>query len=47
LKEVAATLQELHWKGWAINEEERENGVKLGASVIEPAYRVLRGAFSA
>jgi inosose dehydratase len=47
LKEVATTLQELHWKGWAINEEERENGVKLGVSVIEPAYRALRGAFSA
>lgn len=47
LKEVAATLQDLRWSGWAINEEERESGVKLGVSVIEPAYRALRGAFSA
>jgi|GEM_PF-769275 len=47
LKEVVAVLRESHWNGWAINEEERPNGVKLGVSVIEPAYRALHGAFSA
>jgi inosose dehydratase len=47
LTQVAATLRELQWQGWAINEEERESGVKLGASVIEPAYHALRGAFPA
>jgi inosose dehydratase len=47
LREVATTLRELHWKGWAINEEEREDGVKGGDTVIEPAFRALHGAFSA
>jgi inosose dehydratase len=47
LRDVAGALEELHWKGWAINEEERENGAKGGATVIEPAYRALYGAFSA
>lgn len=47
LAEVASTLRELHWKGWALNEEEREDGTKGGLSYIEPAYRALRGAFGA
>jgi inosose dehydratase len=47
LAQVAATLRELQWGGWAINEEERENGTKAGLSYIEPAYAALRGAFGA
>jgi len=47
LREVATTLQDLHWKGWAINEEEREDQVKRGDTVIEPAFRALHAAFSA
>lgn len=47
LKEVAETLRELHWHGWALNEEERSDGTKLGNAAIEPAYRALREAFSA
>lgn len=47
LAEVAATLKELHWSGWALNEEEREDGTKNGLAVISPAFRALRGAFSA
>ncbi|HVW76520.1 MAG TPA: sugar phosphate isomerase/epimerase family protein [Alloacidobacterium sp.] len=47
LKEVAATLEQLRWKGWALNEEERESGAKDGTKVIEPAYQALHGAFSA
>jgi inosose dehydratase len=46
LAEVAATLKHLHWSGWAINEEEREDSTKGGRSFIEPAYQAMRGAFS-
>jgi inosose dehydratase len=46
LREVAATLRELHWNGWALNEEEREDGTKSGDTVIEPAFRALHGAFA-
>jgi sugar phosphate isomerase/epimerase len=47
LAEVAATLKQLQWKGWVLNEEEREDGTKGGLSVIEPAFKALRGAFPA
>ncbi len=47
LAEVAATLKQLEWKGWVLNEEEREDGTKGGLSVIDPAFKALRGAFSA
>jgi inosose dehydratase len=47
LAQVAATLRQLHWSGWAINEEEREDGSKGGLSRIEPAYKALREAFAA
>jgi sugar phosphate isomerase/epimerase len=47
LKQVVATLHELYWQGWALNEEERSDGAKLGNAAIEPAYRALREAFSA
>lgn len=46
LAEVAATLRELHWHGWALNEEEREDSTKGGLSFIEPAYKALHGAFA-
>ena len=45
LTEVAATLKQLNWKGWVLNEEEREDGSKRGLSVIEPAFQALQKAF--
>ena len=47
LTEIANTLRRLHWGGWAINEEEREDATKGGLSFIEAAYKALRGAFRA
>jgi inosose dehydratase len=45
LAEVAATLTHLKWQGWVLNEEEREDGSKLGLKVIEPSFQALRNAF--
>lgn len=45
LKEVAATIKEIGWKGWMENEEEREDLSHNGARVIEPAYRAMKAAF--
>jgi inosose dehydratase len=45
LAEVAATLTHLKWKGWILNEEEREDCSKLGLKVMEPSFRALRRAF--
>jgi inosose dehydratase len=45
LAAVAAALEEVRWTGWALNEEEREDGSKLGLQVMEPAFRALKGAF--
>jgi inosose dehydratase len=45
LTEVAATLTHLKWKGWILNEEEREDGSKLGLKVMEPSFQALRRAF--
>jgi sugar phosphate isomerase/epimerase len=45
LAEVAATLKQLHWSGWVLNEEEREDGTKLGRSVMEPSFAALKRAF--
>ncbi len=47
LAEVAATLKQLQWNGWVLNEEEREDGTKGGLNVIDPAFKALRGAFTA
>lgn len=47
LAEAAATLRKDHWKGWVMNEEEREDGSKQGLTVIQPAFQALKGAFSA
>ena len=45
LAEVAATLAHLKWQGWVLNEEEREDGSKLGLKVMEPSFQALRKAF--
>ena len=45
LREIANTLKSLHWSGWAINEEEREDGTKAGLDFIRPSYGALKGAF--
>lgn len=45
LAKIATTLQKLRWSGWAINEEEREDGTKAGLTYIQPAFQALRGAF--
>jgi inosose dehydratase len=45
LAQVATTLQHLNWKGWILNEEEREDGSKQGLSVMEPAFQALQKAF--
>jgi inosose dehydratase len=47
LAEVARTLKQLEWKGWVLNEEEREDGTKLGLSVMEPSFAALQKAFKA
>jgi sugar phosphate isomerase/epimerase len=47
LAEVATTLKQLEWKGWVLNEEEREDGTKLGLSVMEPSFAALQKAFPA
>jgi len=46
LAEIAATLKQENWTGWAMNEEEREDGSKQGLAVIRPAFQALKGAFS-
>jgi inosose dehydratase len=46
LNAVATALQEVDWSGWVLNEEEREDGAKLGITAIEPAFQALQGAFS-
>jgi inosose dehydratase len=45
LKEIAAALKQANWTGWAMNEEEREDGSKQGLAVIRPAFQALKGAF--
>ena len=47
LKQVAAALKQANWQGWAINEEEREDGTKLGRAALETSLQSLKGAFSA
>jgi inosose dehydratase len=46
LAEIAAVLKQNNWTGWAMDEEEREDGSKQGLTVIRPAYQALKGAFS-
>jgi inosose dehydratase len=47
LAEIALVLKQANWSGWAMNEEEREDGSKQGLAVIRPAFQALKGAFSA
>lgn len=47
LKQVASALKQADWRGWVINEEEREDGTKLGRAVLETSLQSLKGAFSA
>lgn len=46
IREVAATIEQIGWKGWVENEEEREDLSHTGAEVIAPAYRAMKEAFS-
>lgn len=45
LAEVAHTIEQIGWKGWVENEEERENLSKNGAEVIRPAFKAMEEAF--
>lgn len=47
LAEVAATLKQVRWKDWVLNEEERLDGSKHGSSYMEPAFKAMQGAFFA
>jgi inosose dehydratase len=46
LADIAAILKQNKWTGWAMDEEEREDGSKQGLTVIRPAYQALKGAFA-
>lgn len=46
LAEVAHTIEQIGWKGWVENEEERDDLSKNGAEVIAPAYKAMKEAFS-
>lgn len=45
LKELAAEIKRVQWRGWAINEEERLSGEKPGESAVAPARQTLRQVF--
>lgn len=45
LKELAAVIKRVQWRGWAINEEERLSGEKPGESAVAPARQTLRQVF--
>ena len=47
LKELAAALRQVHWRGWVLNEEERLDGSKHGSEYMKPAFQAMQGAFSA
>lgn len=46
LHQVAATIEQIGWKGWVENEEERADHSQGGEKVIAPAYRAMREAFT-
>jgi len=46
LHQVAATIEQLGWKGWVENEEERADHSQGGEKVIAPAYKAMREAFT-
>jgi hypothetical protein len=45
--EVAKALKEKNWTGWALAEEEREDGSKLAGSAAGTAYGALQKALGA
>lgn len=45
LAQVAQAIEQVGWKGWVENEEERENLSKNGAEVIRPAFKAMEDAF--
>ncbi len=46
LKQVAETIEQIHWHGWVENEEERENHSQTGLKVIAPAFQAMKEAFT-
>ncbi len=46
LRQVAATIEQIGWKGWVENEEERADHSQGGVKVIAPAYKAMREAFT-
>ena len=46
LRQVAATIEQIGWKGWVENEEERADHSQAGVKVIAPAYKAMREAFT-
>jgi sugar phosphate isomerase/epimerase len=46
LPQVAATIEQIGWKGWVENEEERADHSQAGVKVIAPAYKAMREAFT-
>jgi len=45
LAEVAHTIEQIGWKGWVENEEEREDHSQHGAEVVRPAFKAMEEAF--
>ncbi len=45
LAEVARTIEQIGWRGWVENEEEREDHSQNGAEVIQPAFKAMEEAF--
>ena len=46
LHQVAATIEQIGWRGWVENEEERADHSQAGVKVIAPAYKAMREAFT-
>jgi sugar phosphate isomerase/epimerase len=46
LHQVAATIEQIGWKGWVENEEERADHSQGGEKVIAPAFKAMREAFT-
>ncbi len=46
LHQVASTIEQIGWKGWVENEEERADHSQGGVKVIAPAYKAMREAFT-
>ena len=46
LQQVAATIEQIGWKGWVENEEERDDHSQNGLKVIAPAFKAMKEAFT-